>query len=53
MTVPALRFCGSSLDRVVVIAAEEGILLKSAYTECSVLSQERVKPSPSEKEIRV
>lgn len=38
LTVPALGFCRSSLDKVVIIAAEEGILLKSAYTECSLLS---------------
>lgn len=38
LTVTAWGFCRSSLDKVVIIAAEEGLLLKSAYTECSLLS---------------
>lgn len=37
LTVPALGFCRSSLDKVVIIVAE-GLLLTSAYTECSLLS---------------
>lgn len=51
LTVPALGFCPSSLHKVVITAAEEGILLKSTYIECSLLSQERVNLTPLEKGI--
>ena len=40
-TVPALGFCWSSPDQVVITAAEEGIRLRTACIECSLLRQER------------
>lgn len=51
LTVPALGFCWSSLDKVVTVAAEEGILSKSAYIKRSPLSQESMKSTALEKGI--